>query len=245
MQNHPKNFAQLAFTAQISNEGSTLSYSSTKVNKNGNMKYYRESSAGSKLIYDADQIDQLGINLHDLQSDYLNSSNTASRIATTVKYDLSATENLESVLKNSDRVEFTLDLRGRNKDDSGLGYPNECYTDAADYISIVSNNGYLLSETDGVWSMTIPRSAYVDQNGNLRTDGVFDGAAFNLSIDIWVRVNNVESSNHLYDNYKVTLNAKLFDSGNHVIDQPVSDNIIYTLCKIQPEFILRTDSVTP
>ena len=244
-QNHPKNFAQLAFTAQISNEGSTLSYSSTKVNKNGNMKYYRESSAGSKLIYDADQIDQLGINLHDLQSDYLNSSNTASRIATTVKYDLSATENLESVLKNSDRVEFTLDLRGRNKDDSGLGYPNECYTDAADYISIVSNNGYLLSETDGVWSMTIPRSAYVDQNGNLRTDGVFDGAAFNLSIDIWVRVNNVESSNHLYDNYKVTLNAKLFDSGNHVIDQPVSDNIIYTLCKIQPEFILRTDSVTP
>ena len=244
-QDHPKSFAQLAFTAQISNEGSTLSYSSTKANVNGNMKYYRESSAGSKLIFDADQIDQLGINLHDLQNDYLNISNTASRIAATIKYDLSTTENLESVLKNSDRVEFTLDLRGRINDYSGLAYPGENYTDAADYISIVSNNGYSLSESDGVWSMTIPKNDYIDQEGNLKTDGVFDGAAFNLSIDIWVRVDNVESNNHLYDNYKVTLNAKLLDSGNNEIDRPDSDNIIYTLCKIQPEFVSGTDSVTP
>lgn len=239
---NPKNFAQLAFTTQISNDGSTLSYSSTKANTNGNMKYYRELSAGSKLIFDADQIDQLGINLHDLQGDYMNSSNTASRIATSVQYDLSSTENLESVLQNSESVMFTLDLRGRGSD---LEYSDACYTDAAEYISIVSNNGYTVSEDQGVWSVTIPRSDYVDLEGNLKTDGVFDGAVFNLSIDIWVRVDNIESSNHLYDNYKVTLNAKLLDSGNNVIDQPDPDNIIYTLCKIQPEFVEGSISTTP
>ena len=238
---NPKSFAQLAFTAQISNDGNTLSYSSTKANTNGNMKYYRESLAGSKLTFDADQIDQLGINLHDLQGDYMNSSNTASRIATSVQYDLSSTENLESVLQNSDSVELTLELCGRGLD---LEYGTP-YLDAADYISIVSNNGYPISENNGVWTMTIPRNDYVDSEGNLKTDGVFDGAVFNLSIDIWVRVDNIESSNHLYDNYKVTLNAKLLDSGNNVIDQPNSDNIIYTLCKIQPEFVEGSTSTTP
>lgn len=236
-QGDPKNFAQLAFTAQISNDIGTLSYSSTKANVTGKMMYYRESAAGSKLIYDADQIDQLGINLHDPQIDYLNQANTASRIATTVKYDLSATENLESVLKNSDRAEFTLDLRGRIAEGSGLGYPEQCYADASDYISIVSNNGYDISEQNGVWSITIPKRDYIDQDGNLKTDGVFDGAAFNLSIDIWVQVDNVESSGHLYDNYKVTVNAQLLNSSGDILNQPASDNIIYTLCKIQPEFI--------
>lgn len=240
-QGQPKNFAQLAFTAQISNDGNTLSYSSTKVNVNGNMKYYRASAMGSKLIYNADEIDQLGINLHDLQSDYMNVSKTASRIVTTVEYDLSDMENLESVLKNSDRVEFSLDLRGRNSDDLGLGYPEQCYSDAANYISIVPNGDYSLDETGGVWSMTIPKSEYIDQNGNLKTDGVFDGGGFKFSIDIWVRVDNIEASGHLYDNYKVTLNAKLL-SGDQVVDQPESDNIIYTLCKIRPEFIFASSA---
>ena len=56
-----------------------------------------------------------------------------------------------------------------------------------------------------------------------------------------VRVDNVEDSqlNHYYSNYRVVVTAEILNSaGTGTIEPQQNADIIYTLAKIAPEFIL-------
>ena len=80
-------------------------------------------------------------------------------------------------------------------------------------------------------------------NGDeVKIGSVFDGTSFIEKIPIWVRVDNVEATSHFYANYKLELRVEVIDSNGNILIGPDSDYLIYTLTKIQPEFVDETQT---
>lgn len=247
----PENYAKLNYVSQLSTEKKSLSYSSTRVSySNTQIAYYQKGSQGSTITYNADNIDQLGINLLDLDEN-LDADKTHALIATTAVYDLHEVRNLESQLKRSKYVKFSLSLSRKN--DSAVA--TESYTplgvDSASYMNVrvtSPNAGNISCGNDGKWTWKVPKSYYIDENtGNIKTSDIFDGSSIIQAITLLVNIDNVEDSGHFFANYNVTLTAELFgettdDSGQILavsLDRPdpENDNVIYTLTKIKPEFV--------
>ncbi|MDO4487481.1 MAG: hypothetical protein Q4B67_00120 [Eubacteriales bacterium] len=241
----PNNFAELSITSQLAGRTTALSYSSTKKSAQGRSKYYRVGASDSVLRLDADNVDQLGINLSDLQPDYLVNDNTASKIMTTAIYDLSKLENVESMLRDSKKVVFKLTLAEKGAD---LEY-NVPFTNAGEYISITSDTtgiSFAYDNLTGIWTATLAKDTYFDTvNDCIKTDGLFDAVngRFMFNINVLVNVDNIVDP-HKFSNYKVELNAKIvknIDTDPETYLDDRSDHVIYTVCKINTAFSTDSD----
>ena len=244
----PEEYAKLGYVSQISTEKESLAYSSNRAlltSDQTNVKYYRNSSVKSTLTYDADDVNQLGINPYDLGQN-LDRDKKNVIISTTAEYDLSMIPKMETLLRDSKEVRFLLTVSQKDeKDGNTENYKTPLTRDAKDYmdIKLVSPGAseVQFDETTGIWSWSIPKEVYWDeQNSKLKTtDGVFDGDVFIQNLNLLVCLDNVEEKQHFYSNYKVELRAEIVDKNSNVSDQPnpESDYLIYTLAKIRPEFV--------
>lgn len=236
----PMDYVKLAYSSQLSTVSRSLAYSNNRVScSNTKTEYYRIEPTGAKLTYEADTIDQLGINLLDPQ--YLDVSKEHALIDTTAVYSLASMKNLDDALKNSTGIRFTLTLAPKN---TASGSTMEDYADALtnanDYLAIElksKDSGEVTYDNGkGTWSWTVPQSTYWS-NGNIKTDSVFDGSVLTQAIQLKVNAANVELNNHYYSNYKVVLTAEIVKDENAIDGTHQVDNIIYTLARINMEFV--------
>lgn len=247
----PENYAKLNYVSQLSTEKKSLSYSSTRASySNTQIAYYQKGSQGSAITYNADNIDQLGINLLDLDEN-LDADKTHALIATTAVYDLHEVRNLESLLKRSEYVKFSLSLSRKNDSADATESYTPLGVDSASYMNVrvtSPNAGNISCGNDGKWTWTVPKSYYIDENtGNIKTSDIFDGSSIIQAVTLLVNIDNVEDSGHFFANYNVTLTAELFgettDDNGQILavsldrPDPENDNVIYTLTKIKPEFV--------
>lgn len=232
----PENYTKLTYISRLSTQQTSISYSSTRsALSNTQIQYYREKSQENQLVYDADNVDQLGINLNDLVDDYLNQDGTCSRIETTAWFNLSGVRNLEEILRNSAGVKYTLSLQSKG---SVNEYPDDKVLESNSYIQLsptLPDQRY--NATDNNWSWIVARDQYIDAKDDLIIGSVFDGSAFTEKIPVWVRIDNVETLNHLYSNYKLNLTVEIMDNNGNPLIAAESDYLVYTLTKIKPEFI--------
>ena len=237
----PVDYVKFTYSSQLSTEKTNLSYSTNRATANKTQTaYYREEPEGAKLTYDADQLGQLGINLLDLQ--YLDTSEQHSLIDTTALYDLSSMKNLDNTLKNSTGIKFTLSLSPKNTDsNAGQEDYQSATEEAAKYLSVElkSKDSGSVDYEKGTWTWTVPKETYW-KDDNVNTDSVFNGSILTQAIQLKVNVDNIEDGGiqHFYSNYKVTLTAQI----EGVAVESESDNIIYTLAKIKPEFVEPTST---
>lgn len=236
----PMDYVKLAYSSQLSTVSRSLAYSNNRAScSNTKTEYYRIEPTGAKLTYEADTIDQLGINLLDPQ--YLDVSKEHALIDTTAVYSLASMKNLDDALKNSTGIRFTLTLALKN---TASGSTMEDYADALtnanDYLAIElksKDSGEVTYDNGkGTWSWTVPQSTYWS-DGNIKTDSVFDGSVLTQAIQLKVNVANVELNNHYYSNYKVVLTAEIVKDENAIDGTHQVDNIIYTLARINMEFV--------
>ena len=247
----PENYAKLNYVSQLSTEKKSLSYSSTRASySNTQIAYYQKGSQGSTITYNADNIDQLGINLLDLDEN-LDADKTHALIATTAVYDLHEVRNLESLLKRSKYVKFSLSLSRKNDSVDATESYTPLGVDSASYMNVrvtSPNAGNISCGNDGKWTWKVPKSYYIDENtGNIKTSDIFDGSSIIQAVTLLVNIDNVEDSGHFFANYNVTLTAELFgettDDNGQILavsldrPDPENDNVIYTLTKIKPEFV--------
>lgn len=233
----PVDYVKLAYSSQLSTVSRSLAYSNNRAScSNTETAYYREEPAGAKLTYEADTIDQLGINLLDPQ--YLDVSKEHALIDTTAVYSLASMKNLDDALKNSTGIRFTLTLAPKNTTSGNTEEYVAALTNAIEYLDVElksKDSGNVAYDT-GTWSWTVPQSTYWS-DGNIKTDSVFDGSVLTQAIQLKVNVANVESSEHYYSNYKVVLTAEIVKDENAIDGTHQVDNIIYTLARINMEFV--------
>ena len=161
---------------------------------------------------------------------------------------------MDDALKNSSGIKFTLSLQPKNTDTNQSKETYQTSTaDAADYLDIELESKApdkedptkeitpVVDYKDSTWSWTVPQIAYW-KDGNINNNSsVFKGNVLSQRILLKVRVDNVEDSqlNHYYSNYRVVVTAEILNSaGTGTIEPQQNADIIYTLAKIAPEFIL-------
>ena len=246
----PIDYAKITYTSQLSAEKSSLSYSNMKKTLQGDTKYYRQETDSAVLTYDADDVNQLGINPYDLGQN-VDASKEHALIDTTAVYDLAGMRDLESTLLQSEGIRFTLkvlqkdsvagrteqygeQIAGESTDVEGsiLNKADEYLT-----VKLMGEENPKLTYQNGIWSWTIPQSSYVE-NHVIKTGSSFDGIEFMQAVQLQVKINNIESAEHYYSNYKVVMEAEILDAQGNVINATTSeDYLIYTLAKIRPEFV--------
>ena len=254
----PDEYAKLNYVAQISTDKNSLSYSSSRATlkyTETKVKYYRKAQQGAVFRYDADSIDQLGINMLDLDGN-LDKDKKSAIISTTASYDLTNIQNLDEILKKSSGIRYTVKLVGKS-DASGM---TETYNEttniqnASDYMTVNLMSGdsgtvEYHAETDtsgtkGTWSWTIPKSTYIDTDGDkssIKKSAVFDGNTFTQAVNLYVNVDEEslkKIEGHMYSNYKVVMQVEILDASGAVVEKmTASDYVIYTFTRIKPEFV--------
>lgn len=246
----PIDYAKITYTSQLSAEKSSLSYSNMKKTLQGDTKYYRQETDSAVLTYDADDVNQLGINPYDLGQN-VDASKEHALIDTTAVYDLAEVRDLENTLLQSGGVRFTLkvlqkdSVAGRTEKygaqiaGESIDAEGSILNDADQYLTVklTGEENPELTYQNGIWSWTIPQSSYVE-NHVIKTGSSFDGTEFMQALQLQVKVNNIESAKHYYSNYKVVVEAEILDAQGNAINATTSeDYLIYTLAKIRPEFV--------
>ena len=216
----------------------------------GDTKYYRQETDSAVLTYDADDVNQLGINPYDLGQN-VDASKEHALIDTTAVYDLAEMRDLENTLLQSGGVRFTLKVlqkdsaAGRTEKygaqiaGESIDAEGSLLNDADQYLTVklTGEENPELTYQNGIWSWTIPQSSYVE-NHVIKTGSSFDGTEFMQAVQLQVKVNNIESAKHYYSNYKVVVEAEILDAQGNAINATTSeDYLIYTLAKIRPEFV--------
>lgn len=219
-QNGMDTWAQLHYLGQISTQETSLSYSAMRATEKDKARYYRSVAYQAVLTMDAMQIDQLGVNPLQLVQDYQEKINgkNASRINLTAALNLANLQDIESVLRKTDNITFTLSLQ--RKDD---GYSNNV-NNASEYIAFKWPNA---QETS--WSWTISKEQYY-RDGKIATNDIFDGTQFTFPITAYV-FNDQKG----YANYKIKLSVS-FGDGNTVSVTDTDAYVIYTFACIKPSF---------
>ena len=246
----PIDYAKITYTSQLSAEKSSLSYSNMKKTLQGDTKYYRQETDSAVLTYDADDVNQLGINPYDLGQN-VDASKEHALINTTAVYDLAEMRDLENTLLQSGGIRFTLkvlqkdSVAGRTEKygaqiaGESIDAEGSILNDANQYLTVklTGEENPELTYQNGIWSWTIPQSSYVE-NHVIKTGSSFDGTEFMQAVQLQVKVNNIESAKHSYSNYKVVVEAEILDAQGNAINATTSeDYLIYTLAKIRPEFV--------
>ena len=237
----PTNYTKLTYTSQLATTRKSLSYSTARaLLQNTKISYYRDEAAGVQLTYEADEIGQLGINLLDLQNSYLDAAKENTIIDTTARYDMSTIKDLSSILASSSGIQFSIQLQNKNTTQD-----TESYADALeleDYIkvSVKSENAGTAQLTDDkkAYTWTVPKSSYWDANNKImKASSIFDGDIMTQAIQLKVNIKNVDQLQHLYSNYRVVLSVGIVDKNGSVVgNTTATDNIIYTMARVKPEF---------
>lgn len=211
-------WAQLHYLGQISTQETSLSYSAMRATANDNAKYYRSVSYQAVLSMDAAKIDQLGINPLQLVPDYLTTieGNTASQIDLTAALNLANLQDIESVLKNTESITFTLSLQRRQGDI---------------YVDVKNASNYIAFDTPSGtgWSWTILQNQYYENNAIVKND-IFDGTQFTFPITAYVFTDQKD-----YANYKIKL-AVSFGENSTVQVSDSDAYVVYTYACIKPSF---------
>ena len=235
------NYTKLTYTSQLATTKKSLSYSTARaLLQDTKISYYRDEAAGVQLTYEADEIGQLGINLLDLQNSYLDAAKENTIIDTTARYDMSTIKDLSSILASSNGIQFSIQLLNKNTTQA-----TESYGDALElnnYMKVVvkSENVGTVKPTydkdNKAYTWTVPRSSYWDAgNKIMNASSIFDGDIMTQAIQLKVNIKNVDQL--LYSNYKVVLSVKIIGpDGNGVENTTATDNIIYTMARVKPEF---------
>ena len=220
--NGTETWAQLHYLGQISTQETSLSYSSMRASAEDKAKYYRSVKYQAVLSMDAMKIDQLGVNPLQLMQDYQENigGNNASRIDLTAALNLANLQDIESVLKNTNGITFTLSLQRKDDD----------YTD-----NVSSASGYINfqwpDEKVKEWSWTISKDQYCNE-GTIVTNNIFDGTQFTFPIKAYVFTNQKD-----YANYKIKLTATFSTSDNSNVTVKADDAyVVYTFACIKPLF---------
>lgn len=243
------NYTKLTYTSQLATTKKSLSYSTARaLLQNTKISYYRDEAAGVQLTYEADEIGQLGINLLDLQNSYLDAAKENTIIDTTARYDMSTIKDLSSILASSKEIQFSIQLQNKNTTQGAT----ESYADALElgkYMKVVVKSENVKSENVGTvqltndqkayaYTWTVPRSSYWDADKKIiKASSIFDGDIMTQAIQLKVNIKNVDQWKHLYSNYRVVLSVEIIDqNGNVVENTTATDNIIYTMARVKPEF---------
>ena len=248
----PTNYTKLTYTSQLATTRKSLSYSTArKLLQNTKISYYRDEAAGVQLTYEADEIGQLGINLLDLQNSYLDAAKENTIIDTTARYDMSTIKDLSSILASSSGIQFSIQLQNKNTtQDTEKGYADalklgdymkvSVKSENAGTVQLTDDNKAYVQLTDGnkAYTWTVPKSSYWDANKKiLKASSIFDGDIMTQAIQLKVNIKNVDQWQHLYSNYRVVLSVGIIDqNGNVVGNTTATDNIIYTMARVKPEF---------
>lgn len=237
------NYTKLTYTSQLATTRKSLSYSTArKLLQDTKISYYRDEAAGVQLTYEADEIGQLGINLLDLQNSYLDAAKENTIIDTTARYDMSTIKDLSSILASSSGIQFSIQLQNKN---TTQATERESYTDALkldNYIkvSVKSEDAgtVKLTNDNKAYTWTVPKSSYWDAgNRILNASSIFDGDIMTQAIQLKVNIKNVDQWQHLYSNYRVVLSVSIIDQNGSVVENTTAtDNIIYTMARVKPEF---------
>lgn len=233
------NYTKLTYTSQLATTRKSLSYSTARaLQQDTRIRYYRDEAAGVQLTYEADEIGQLGINLLDLQNSYLDAAKENTIIDTTARYDMSTIKDLSSILASSNGIQFSIQLLNKNTTQDTESYAADAL-ELKDYmkVSVKSKNAGEVQLTDDnkAYTWTVPKSSYWDDDKKImKASSIFDGDIMTQAIQLKVNIKNVD---HLYSNYKVVLSVKIIgQNGNVVENTTATDNIIYTMARVKPEF---------
>ena len=236
------NYTKLTYTSQLATTRKSLSYSTARaLLQNTKISYYRDEAAGVQLTYEADEIGQLGINLLDLQNSYLDATKENTIIDTTARYDMSTIKDLSSILASSSGIQFSIQLQNKNTTQDTESYAADAL-ELEDYIkvSVKSEKAGTVQLTDNkkAYTWTVPKSSYWDDDKKImKASSIFDGDIMTQAIQLKVNIKNVDQLKHLYSNYKVVLSVEIIDQkGNVVGNTTATDNIIYTMARVKPEF---------
>ena len=237
----PTNYTKLTYISQLATTRKSLSYSTAReLLKNTKISYYRDEAAGVQLTYEADEIGQLGINLLDLQNSYLDAAKENTIIDTTARYDMSAIKDLSSILASSSGIQFSIQLQNKNTTQDTENYANALELEDYIKVSVKSENAgtVQLTNDNKAYTWTVPKSSYWDAgNKIMEASSIFDGDIMTQAIQLKVNIKNVDQRQHLYSNYRVVLSVGIIDqNGNVVENTKATDNIIYTIARVKPEF---------
>lgn len=237
----PTNYTKLTYTSQLATTRKSLSYSTARaLLPNTTISYYRDEAAGVQLTYEADEIGQLGINLLDLQNSYLDAAKENTIIDTTARYDMSTIKDLSSILASSSGIQFSIQLQNKNTTQDTENYANALELEDYIKVSVKSENTGTAQLTDDkkAYTWTVPKSSYWDAgNRIMKASSIFDGDIMTQAIQLKVNIKNVDQLQHLYSNYRVVLSVGIIDqNGNVVGNTTATDNIIYTMARVKPEF---------
>lgn len=237
----PTNYTKLTYTSQLATTRKSLSYSTARaLLPNTTISYYRDEAAGVQLTYEADEIGQLGINLLDLQNSYLDAAKENTIIDTTARYDMSTIKDLSSILASSSGIQFSIQLQNKNTTQDTENYANALELEDYIKVSVKSENTGTAQLTDDkkAYTWTVPKSSYWDADkGIMKASSIFDGDIMTQAIQLKVNIKNVDQLQHLYSNYRVVLSVGIIDqNGNVVGNTTATDNIIYTMARVKPEF---------
>lgn len=237
----PTNYTKLTYTSQLATTRKSLSYSTARaLLQNTKISYYRDEAAGVQLTYEADEIGQLGINLLDLQNSYLDAAKENTIIDTTARYDMSAIKDLSSILASSSGIQFSIQLQNKNTTQDTENYANALELEDYIKVSVKSENAgtVQLTNDNKAYTWTVPKSSYWDAgNKIMKASSIFDGDIMTQAIQLKANIKNVDQLQHLYSNYRVVLSVGIIDqNGNVVGNTTATDNIIYTMARVKPEF---------
>lgn len=238
----PTNYTKLTYTSQLATTRKSLSYSTAReLLQDTKISYYRDEAAGVQLTYEADEIGQLGINLLDLQNSYLDAAKENTIIDTTARYDMSTIKDLSSILASSKGIQFSIQLQNKNTTQDTESYAADALK-LEDYIkvSVKSENAgtVQLANDKKAYTWTVPKSSYWDANNKImKASSIFDGDIMTQAIQLKVNIKNVDQWQHLYSNYRVVLSVSIIDQNGSVVENTTAtDNIIYTMARVKPEF---------
>lgn len=237
----PTNYTKLTYTSQLATTRKSLSYSTARaLLQNTTISYYRDEAAGVQLTYEADEIGQLGINLLDLQNSYLDAAKENTIIDTTARYDMSTIKDLSSILASSSGIQFSIQLQNKNTTQDTENYANALELEDYIKVSVKSKKAGTVQPTNDnkAYTWTVPRSSYWDAgNKIMKASSIFDGDIMTQAIQLKVNIKNVDQLQHLYSNYRVVLSVSIIDQNGSVVENTTAtDNIIYTMARVKPEF---------
>lgn len=217
-------WATLHYTAKISTQKDSISYSTVRVTMDDPIGYYLGIRNSAILTMDARNISQLGINPLELVPEYLSSDKKKSRIdiVALLSFEkLASSDRIADFLKNTENITFKLSLlKGGRK-----VYEEQITEEqASNYITF-----------DKGMSWNISQSQYYDKKSNqMIISDIFDGTQFMIPITAYVNVEQKE-----YSNYKIRLEVSFSsDSGMNIND--VDSYVVYTYACIKPEFYVPT-----
>lgn len=199
-------YTKLSYTTYLASTPDGFSSTNYVESKQGEVRYYQSRSGSSTLTHSANDPTQLGINCSDLTS-------ANGVIYTTGVYDLTTVSNAENLIKDADRVEYTLTLWQRQKN----GEYEQIVRDLDKYVQSVYMNNQQVAASDSQWQWTDTKTS---KFGTTDPENI---KRFLLPIRVQVNT-DVETNGVTFANYQLRLTATLYQDGK-VLDQPVNKEI--------------------